>query len=135
MRPFRPPLPVPPPAGSGSGTDSGADGGKGPDWAKLPGPVVCQGDPQALFGTESFAQALRQLEVYGHDGLPVLSADGGTPVAALRGRHLRPPDPQLRLAPGDRLSLLTLAPSGSFTQDPAEPDDSRPAGNATGDRA
>jgi chloride channel protein, CIC family len=29
-----------------------------------------------LFATESVAQALRQLEVYGHDGLPVLSADG-----------------------------------------------------------
>jgi chloride channel protein, CIC family len=39
-------------------------------------PVVYRGDPHALFGTESLAQALRQLEVYGRDGLPVLSADG-----------------------------------------------------------
>ena len=38
---------------------------------------------------------------------------GGTPVSALRGRHLRPPDPQLTLAPGDRVSLLTLAPGDS----------------------
>jgi len=60
---------------------------------------------------------------------------GGIPVAALRGRHLRPPRPQLTLAPGDRLSLLTPAPSGSYTRDSAEPDGSRPAGNATGNRA
>ena len=70
MRPFRPPLPVPP--------------GRRPRRRRQPrrtgralaGPVVYQGDPQALFATESLAQALRQLEVYGHDGLPVLSADG-----------------------------------------------------------
>jgi CBS domain-containing protein len=29
-----------------------------------------------LFASESLAQALRQLEVYGRDGLPVISADG-----------------------------------------------------------
>jgi CIC family chloride channel protein len=29
-----------------------------------------------LFATESLAQALRQLMIYGRDGLPVLSADG-----------------------------------------------------------
>ena len=40
------------------------------------GPVTYQGDPQAVFASESLAQALRQLEVYGRDGLPVLSADG-----------------------------------------------------------
>jgi chloride channel protein, CIC family len=66
MRPFRPPLPVPP----------DTNGSTLPDWAALAGPVSYQGDPQALFGTESVAQALRQLEVYGRDGLPVLSADG-----------------------------------------------------------
>jgi chloride channel protein, CIC family len=66
MRPFRPPLPVPPADG-----DSAA-----PDRAALPGPVIYQEDPQALFATDSVAQALRQLEVYGRDGLPVLSADG-----------------------------------------------------------
>ena len=33
-------------------------------------------EPQAVFATESLAQALRQLEIYGRDGLPVLSADG-----------------------------------------------------------
>lgn len=38
--------------------------------------MVDQGDPRAVFGTESLAQALRRLEIYGHEGLPVLSADG-----------------------------------------------------------
>ena len=212
MRPFRTPLPVPP-------ADGGANGGGSarpePDWATLAGPVVYQGDPQALFGTESVAQALRQLEIYGHDGLPVLSADGhqiqgwvtapdvlraiarqitagqpgtahaqlaadwdhadpdparqhpptplpgyqlveitiagdspassrklgevpwppaSTPVSILRGRHLRPPDPQLTLAPGDRVGLLTATPGHSAVPDPAEPDDIRPAGSETGSR-
>ena len=66
MRPFRPPLPVPPADGSSAA----------PAGAVLPGPVTYQADPQALFATESVTQALRQLEFYGHDGLPVLSADG-----------------------------------------------------------
>ena len=48
-----------------------------------------------------------------------------SPVSILRGRHLRPPDPQLTLAPGDRVSLLTLARSGSSVPDSAEPDDIR----------
>jgi CIC family chloride channel protein len=40
------------------------------------GPVTYQRAPQAVFAGESLAQALRQLLVYGRDGLPVLSADG-----------------------------------------------------------
>ena len=71
MRPLRPPLPVPPPALAGADGD-----GTAPDGTALPGPVISQADPQALFATESLAQALRQLEVYGHEGVPVLSADG-----------------------------------------------------------
>jgi CIC family chloride channel protein len=70
MQPFRLPLPVPPPA------PTGPDGNQVGDPAELPGPVSYQADPQALFATESITQALRQLEVYGHDGLPVLSPDG-----------------------------------------------------------
>jgi CIC family chloride channel protein len=62
----------------------------------LPGPITFQGDPQALFATESLTQALRQLEVYGRDGLPVLSPDGervqgwitGTSVLAAVARRI-----------------------------------------------
>jgi CIC family chloride channel protein len=42
----------------------------------LAGPVTGRHDPQALFAGESLGQALRQLVVYGRDGLPVLSEDG-----------------------------------------------------------
>ncbi|MGI9004761.1 MAG: chloride channel protein [Streptosporangiaceae bacterium] len=48
----------------------------GPDYAALPGPVTSQRTPQVLFTTEPLAQALRQLALYGRDGLPVISADG-----------------------------------------------------------
>ncbi len=63
-------------------TISGTNGANGHrpaadlDVASLPGPITFERDPQAVFATESLAQALRQLEVYGRDGLPVLSADG-----------------------------------------------------------
>lgn len=43
----------------------------------LPGPVTHERIPQALYASESLSQALRQLMLYGRDGLPVLSADGG----------------------------------------------------------
>jgi CIC family chloride channel protein len=200
MRPLLPPLPVPPAGGDGGGTAPGT--------AALPGPVIYQADPQVLFATESVAQALRQLEVYGHDGLPVLSADGrqipgwvtapdvlraigrqittaqvqatqawaaadwdhadpgtlpqhpptplpgyhfteititagsppagrkladviwppaSTPVTVLRGRQLRPPQPELTLAPGDRVSLLTAAPDSSPERDPCDEHHAQPA--------
>ena len=44
--------------------------------AALPGPVTRERTPQALYASESLGQALRQLMLYGRDGLPVLSADG-----------------------------------------------------------
>jgi CIC family chloride channel protein len=43
---------------------------------KLPGTVSSIREPQAVFATEPLADVLRQLEVYGRDGLPVLSDDG-----------------------------------------------------------
>ena len=77
MRPFRPALPVPPdgtaPAAHGG---SPAGNGSAPEPDAVPGPVTYRHDPQALFASESLSQALRQLEVYGRDGLPVLSPDG-----------------------------------------------------------
>ena len=54
----------------------GPPGGLGPDRAALPGPVTHQREPQVLFANESLAQALRQVVLYGRDGLPVLSTDG-----------------------------------------------------------
>ena len=42
----------------------------------LPGPVTERREPQVLFASESLTQSLRQLELYGRDGLPVLSDDG-----------------------------------------------------------
>jgi CIC family chloride channel protein len=203
MRPFRPPLPVPP--------DS--NGSAEPDWAALAGPVSYQGDPQALFGTESLAQALRQLEVYGRDGLPVLSADGrqvqgwitgpgvlrsiarqvstthaettqaqvtadwehgdpqsllrhpptplpgyrlieitvtsdspgigrklqdvtwpqaSIPLSVLRGRRLRRPHPQLVLALGDHVNLLTSAADGSPARSAANGNGHQPATDGSG---
>jgi CIC family chloride channel protein len=73
MRRFRVPLLVP--GRNGPAGDQGE--ATGPDLAlALPGLVVHQSDPQIVYGSESLAQTLRQLSVYGRDGLPVLSADG-----------------------------------------------------------
>jgi chloride channel protein, CIC family len=209
MRPFRPPLPVPPPAPASTAPDGTGGASTAPGPAALPGPVIYQADPQALFATESVAQALRQLEVYGHDGLPVLSADGhqipgwvtapdvlraiggqistaqaqtaqaqvsadwdhadpgalaqyqptplpgyrfteiaiaagspaagrtladvtwpptSTPVSVRRGRQLRPPQPELTLAPGDRVSLLTATPDAAPGHDPGGGRHAQPSG-------
>jgi CIC family chloride channel protein len=70
MRPFRPPLPVPPVAVPADGDGAVADR------TAAAGTVTYRHDQQALFASESLSQALRQLEVYGRDGLPVLSPDG-----------------------------------------------------------
>ena len=195
MRPFRPSLPVPPggtvPAAHG-GSPAGNGSAPAPD--AVPGPVTYRHDPQALFASESLSQALRQLEVYGRDGLPVLSPDGqrvegwvtgagvlralarhvsgsraaatqaqaatdpehgeaeamsarppvplpgyqvievtvtgespaagrklgdlpwaaaGTLVSVLSGRRLRPPDSEITLSAGDRVSLLVPVPRGA----------------------
>jgi CIC family chloride channel protein len=47
-------------------------------WVSLVGLVSDVRDPQVLFGDEDLEQALRQLVLYGHDGLPVLSHDEHT---------------------------------------------------------
>ncbi len=66
MRPFAAPLTIAPQP----------PGLPGPERATLPGPVTHQHDPQVLFASESLTQALRQLELYGRDGLPVIADDG-----------------------------------------------------------
>ncbi len=55
-----------------------ANGQRASAAAKLPGPVSYRRDPQVLFAGESLGQALRQLVIYGRDGLPVLSDDSHT---------------------------------------------------------
>jgi CIC family chloride channel protein len=45
------------------------------DWTGLLGPVTRIREPQALFANDSLAQAVRQLVVYGRDGLPVIDTD------------------------------------------------------------
>jgi chloride channel protein, CIC family len=196
MRPFQPPLPVPPPAST-----DGNGAGRSADPVTIIGSVTSHSHPQAVFATESLAQALRQLEVYGRDGLPVLAADGhhiqgwvtgtgvlrtlgrqitsthaettqaqlaadwdhvdpGTlaqhppaplrgyqiieititgespaagkklkdvswppasaPVSILRGRRLRPPDPEFTLTPGDRVNLLAPGPADAPDQHSGE---------------
>jgi CIC family chloride channel protein len=183
MRPFPVPMAVPEGHGNGSDLDPVAQ-------APLPGRLIYEGDPQAVYAGESLAQTLRQLQEYGRDGLPVLSGDGrqvqgwitnqsvlqtvahriassapqqdaandttpglkqpdagpptplhghrvlevsigpespavgrplrslswpagSVPVAILRQRSLREPDPELTLADGDRVSLLAPVPGGS----------------------
>jgi CIC family chloride channel protein len=68
MHPLRIPLPA---ARKGSSAVRFAA-----DVESVAGPVTRQLDPQVVFAGESLGQAVRQLEVYGRDGLPVLSADG-----------------------------------------------------------
>jgi chloride channel protein, CIC family len=75
MRPFPAALPVPPAgkAAPAAGQDGAAAGGQ--DGTALAGQVTYRHDVQTLFASESLGQALRQLAVYGRDGLPVVSAD------------------------------------------------------------
>ena len=52
---------------------------------------------------------------------------GSTPVSVLRGHQLRPPHPEITLAPDDRISLLTAAPTGSPGRHPGGEYDAQPA--------
>jgi CIC family chloride channel protein len=75
MRPFRPALPVPPDGNALTTADEQAGAAGRQDVTGLPGQVTYRHDVQALFASESLGQALRQLAVYGRDGLPVVSPD------------------------------------------------------------
>ena len=70
MRRFSVAIPVPARRTDARASDSGDIS------SELPGTVVYNADPQAVYASESLAQALGQLEAYGRDGLPVLSGDG-----------------------------------------------------------
>ncbi len=54
---------------------TGDAAGANPDWTALLGPITRVREPQALFANDSLAQALRQLVLYGRDGLPVINTD------------------------------------------------------------
>jgi CIC family chloride channel protein len=77
MRPFQPALSIPP-DGAAPPTAGAPPHGSGTaaHLAVADGPATSRDDTQALFASESLAQALRPLEVYGRDGLAVISADG-----------------------------------------------------------
>ena len=101
MHPFRPALP--PRHGSGALKLAGGDGaGRQPDAVVLPGPATERHDVQTLFASESLGPALRQLAVYGRDGLPVVSPDerqlegwvtSAGVLHALAGSRAPPPRP------------------------------------------
>jgi CIC family chloride channel protein len=74
MRPFRQALPVPPAARTPAAA-GGVLPAEDQEDPALPGRVTYLHDVQALFASESLAQALRQLAVYGRDGLLVVSPD------------------------------------------------------------
>ncbi len=56
---------------------------------------------------------------------------GSIPVTVLRGHQLRPPQPELTLASGDRVSLLTAAPDGSPERHPGGGHHAQPAADGT----
>ena len=56
---------------------------------------------------------------------------GATPVIILRGHQLRPSQPGLTLAAGDRVSLLTAAPGGPPERDPGGGHHAQPAADGT----
>jgi CIC family chloride channel protein len=85
MQPFPTPLPLTTTGchtrhGAGTSPDTRCSQAAAEDTAwdssVLLGPVTRTRQPQALFSNESLEQALRQLVLYGRDGLPVLSTDG-----------------------------------------------------------
>jgi CIC family chloride channel protein len=109
---------------------SGLPGGPAAGHPALPGPVTRQRPPQVLFATESLTQAVRQLELYGRDGLPVISDDGqhlqgwltSQNVLQAVARHISaaqagtaPPQPAAGPAPpGGQDDLRVPTPLGGF---------------------
>jgi CIC family chloride channel protein len=75
MRPFTAPLDLAAAAHRDGHARQNGQGGAGDVVAAI-GPITRTRDPQVLFVNEVLGDALRQLELYGGDGLPVLSTDG-----------------------------------------------------------
>ena len=82
--------------------------------------------PQMLFASESLTQALRQLELYGRDGLPVISADRqqlqgwitsqNVLQAVARQMHAAPADP-----PASRAAALAVPGPQAAPGQPPDP--------------
>jgi CIC family chloride channel protein len=68
--------------------DLSRDGNTRRDWTTLFGPVTRIREPQALFANDSLAQALRQLVLYGRDGLPVIDTDARHVQGWLTNQHV-----------------------------------------------
>ena len=128
MHPLRPPLPVLDAAATDGShgnssvnrTPSATSDGM-PDWALKIGRVTYRHTPQKLFSTDTLPQALRQLQIYGRDGLPVISVDGNaiegwlTGVGVLRaiGREIdaaQPAEP-LQSIPGQEGKPAEVQPT------------------------
>jgi len=69
------------------------------DHPALPGPVARQRSPQVLFASESLTQAVYQLELYGRDGLPVISDDGQHLQGWLTSQNVLQAAPMLLVSP------------------------------------
>ena len=103
--------------------------GPGPDPAPRPGPITHRHHPQMLFANESLTQALRQLELYGRDGLPVISADGqhlqgwitsqNVLQAVARHMHAAPAAPTASRAAGRPSPSRRPSPASRRTRCPA----------------
>ena len=110
-------------------------GGPSPDRAPLPGPITRRHHPQMLFAGESLAQALRQLELYGRDGLPVISADGqhlqgwitSQNVLHAVARHMHAaPEASRPAAQASRPVAQASRPAGPAVPGPRDPPDPLP---------
>ena len=144
MRPFAAPLTL----AAGPPGPPGA-----PDPAPLPGPVTHQHHPQMLFASESLTQALRQLELYGRDGLPVISADGqhlqgwitsqnvlqavarhmhAAPAATPAPRAAAPAVPGPQAAPGQPPTRCAATRSWRSPSPPARPPPARHSATSPG---
>ncbi|MGH3438355.1 MAG: chloride channel protein [Sciscionella sp.] len=80
MRTFRDPVTAAPVTDDDASTQQ--------DWVPVLGPITRRREPQALFANESLAQALRQLVLYGRDGLPVVSTDAEHLQGWLTNQHV-----------------------------------------------
>ncbi|MGH3446985.1 MAG: chloride channel protein, partial [Nocardioidaceae bacterium] len=106
------------PAGPDKGESTGAPaaGGGASDWSLLAGPVLRSREPQALFSDETLNQALRQLVLYGRDGLPVVAPDTQQLIGWITNRNVL-------TAVQERLDAsATEAEQGELAADFAAPD-------------